>query len=366
MPDAGYIAAMSGSPVGTMAFGQRLVALLETGQRQSTYKLATLMTLIDVCVENSPAADGTLAVPVQELAHRMIAYYWNQTRPYDEHGPLSQSKNGRASIPELVAPVRNTLMHNSIRTADAARESEDPKYLKLVRRVEHVVAQQPLTHLQTVPARGGGDAVGRQDFIFDASGLGKKMSRAALDAHGPIRLRPGVALALRELAPLLRPMVEMLWTSDVAKMNRNHLESDDLAGFLFGSDRTALTPLTPHLRDLQDNRCFYCDRKIRRPHVDHVLPWSRIPIDGVANLVLTDDACNVSKLASLPASEHLTRALTRPETDLSEVSKKTRFPILLDRTRRASHGLYGPLAPGSPLWHAPNVFVPHQGSEVKI
>ncbi|RVW11652.1 HNH endonuclease [Prescottella agglutinans] len=341
-----------------MALAQRLVALLETGQRQSTYKLATLMALIDACVENFPAADSTLAVPIQEIAHRVIAYYWNQSRPYDERGLLSQNKNGGRSIPDLIAPVRNTLMGQRVRTAEAAREAEAPEYLRLARKVERIVAQLPLTHLQTVPARGSG--VGRQDFIFDASRLHKKMTLAELDAHGPIVLHAGVAKALRELAPLLKPMLEMLWATDVANMNRSHLETDDIAGFLFGSDRTALTSLTPHLRDLQDNRCFYCDRTVQTAHVDHVLPWSRIPIDGVANLVLTDDRCNLSKLASLPVPEHLSRALSRPALDLAEVSKMTRFPVLLDRTQRASLGLYGTIAPGSPLWQAPNRYVPHR------
>ena len=348
---------MNDSAAGTLLFAQRLVTLLETGRRETTYKLATLVALIDVCVEHSPAADGTLAVPVQELAHRVIGYYWNQGRPYLAHGRLTQNKKGRNVIVDAVTEARETLARKRLRTAEAAREVGDPDYARLVRKVELTLAQQPLTHLQTVHGRGA--VLGRQDFIFDASWLHKKVTRAELDAHGPIVLFPGVARSLRDLAPLLKPMLEMLWAADVVDMNRQHLESDDIAGFLFGTDRTALTSLTPHLRDLQDNRCFYCDRTIRTAHVDHVLPWSRIPLDGVANLVLADDACNLSKLASLPASEHLTRALSRPTSDLADVARKTRFPVLLERTRRAARGLYGTLAPGSPLWHAPNRYVPH-------
>ncbi|SDE20353.1 hypothetical protein SAMN05444580_1126 [Rhodococcus tukisamuensis] len=83
-----------------MTFAQRLVALLESGRRESTYKLAVVLALIDVCVESSQAADGALHVPVQELAHRVVSYYWPQVRPYHEHGRLAQLKGSGSSIPD--------------------------------------------------------------------------------------------------------------------------------------------------------------------------------------------------------------------------------------------------------------------------
>ena len=48
-----------------LLLGQRVVAILETGLRTATYKLATLMALIDHCIENLPdGADDELAVPI--------------------------------------------------------------------------------------------------------------------------------------------------------------------------------------------------------------------------------------------------------------------------------------------------------------
>jgi hypothetical protein len=37
-----------------LLLGQRVVAILQTGSRTATYKLATLMALIDLCVEHLP------------------------------------------------------------------------------------------------------------------------------------------------------------------------------------------------------------------------------------------------------------------------------------------------------------------------
>jgi len=56
--------------------GQRVVAILETGLRTATYKLATLMALIEHCIENLPEQPGdALRVPLPALAHRVLEIY---------------------------------------------------------------------------------------------------------------------------------------------------------------------------------------------------------------------------------------------------------------------------------------------------
>lgn len=335
-----------------MEFAQRLIALLETGRRQSTYKLATLMALIDIAVENRPAPDSTLAIPLRELAHRVIGYYWRQVRPYSELGMLHQMASAQTpAIPAYVAEIRTVLANKRIYSADAAYEIGDDDYRRAVRRVEMKLAQNPLTYLQTPNAKS---QRGRHDFIFDASRFHNKVSRSELEAGGPLILRPGVAGAMREFAPLIRPVIEMMWINDIAEWNRQHLETDDLAGFLFGSERTQLTTVAPFLRELQNERCFYCDERLARTvHVDHVLPWSKIPIDGVANFVVVDARCNLDKSATLPIFGHVTRALGRKEGDLREISDRSRVPLLLKRTRNAAMGIYETLPRGVPLWTGP-------------
>ncbi|MBB3036434.1 HNH endonuclease domain-containing protein [Hoyosella altamirensis] len=340
-----------------MEFAQRLVALVETGRRQSTYKLATLMAIMDVCVENQPRPDGTLAIPVQELAHRVVAYYWPQVRPFAEYGPLRQSKSAPPVILKLVGDARDVLLGRGVRTPEAAREAEDPDYLRMVRSVELILAKYPLTHLQT-PTRQLAHL--RNDFIYDARAFHNNVTRRELEQHGPLVLRPGVADALRDFAPLLKPMIEMVWVGDVVDCNRQALEHDDIAGFLFGSERSHLLSLRNPLRDLQNGRCFYCDRNLPADvHIDHVLPWSKVPIDGVANLVLVDAACNLDKSAMLPVRVHVDRAVARPPGDLSSIADLTGLPVLKTRTVNAARGIYGTLPPGVPLWRAPKQYAPH-------
>jgi hypothetical protein len=81
-----------------LLLGQRVVAILETGLRTATYKLATLMALIEHCIENLPEhADDVLEVRIPELAHRVLGIYWQQVRPFDGH-ELRQSTQPRARI----------------------------------------------------------------------------------------------------------------------------------------------------------------------------------------------------------------------------------------------------------------------------
>ena len=75
--------------------GQRLVSVLETGRRTATYKLATLMALIDFSIENAPQDPGDeLRVPVRDLAVRVLDLYWRQVRPRRER-PSAYSRHSR-------------------------------------------------------------------------------------------------------------------------------------------------------------------------------------------------------------------------------------------------------------------------------
>lgn len=50
----------------------------------------------------------------------------------------------------------------------------------------------------------------------------------------------------------------------------------------------------------QNERCYWCGRKLGAHHVDHVIPLSRGGSDGPENLVISCPSCNMSKGAKLP------------------------------------------------------------------
>ncbi len=97
---------MSDSRSDPLLLGQRVVAILETGLRTATYKLATLMALIDHAMENIPEDSGApLDVPIPDLAHRVLEMYWRQVRPFDGR-ELRQSTQFRARIPRAALDLR--------------------------------------------------------------------------------------------------------------------------------------------------------------------------------------------------------------------------------------------------------------------
>ena len=97
-------------PDDTATFAQRLLALLDEGRRTATYKLATLLSLLDCCVSESDASGrAPEAIPIRGLAERVVALYWPQTRPYRSSAGsvrLRQSTQPKATTPDAVAALR--------------------------------------------------------------------------------------------------------------------------------------------------------------------------------------------------------------------------------------------------------------------
>lgn len=56
--------------------------------------------------------------------------------------------------------------------------------------------------------------------------------------------------------------------------------------------------------DSQKGKCYYCQEKLNKYHVDHIVPLSREGSNRPDNLVLTCPFCNRSKGAKLPHEWH--------------------------------------------------------------
>lgn len=219
---------------------------------------------------------------------------------------------------------------------------------RAVDRVEDTFVRYPIPLLQVV----GGQVL---PFLY-AVDWAEGTSVARLRAQGTDRLRllPGVADRLVVLGPLLRPLIELHWTRDVARWTGVATEEDRLRAHLFGTDRVAFPPpLRAALHDLQDGRCFYCgDRLPVRSQIDHFLAWSRWPNDAIENLVLAD-RCNGDKSDHLAETAHLARwtnRLRRQRADLADAAAASRWPSEPGRSLALVQTTYGHLAPGTPLW----------------
>jgi hypothetical protein len=125
----------------------------------------------------------------------------------------------------------------------------------------------------------------------------------------------------------------------------------DVAGHLFGRERIALAAVREPFKEAFGAHCFYCGTHLRPDNpIDHVLPWSVVGIDGLANLVLACTPCNGDKRNALPAVVIVDRVLDRNRDVLEQIAAELSWPTQHDRVVSAARGLYRGQPRGVPTW----------------
>ncbi|QQS40266.1 MAG: HNH endonuclease [Acidobacteriota bacterium] len=281
------------------------------------------MAIADVCVERGSAADEWLEISSRELAEKFIFHYWNQAAPYGGIVLLQNNNNQAAVISTLETARRQFGTLGNLRSSSRAWRS-------VVSKVAGTVKEQPLWKLQRV----GGEVL---DFLYPHE-----------DEGSVIRLRPGIAYCFRTFYPLIKDLVEGHWLMFVRqhRVNQQVLgRHGDLRDFLFGSNRQSLKKFQPVLLDIQESRCFYCDRRFGRViEVDHFIPWSMYSYDLGHNFVLSCKSCNGDKSARLASAAHLRRWVDRnidKGDAFTEKMKELDLLFDLDTTLRVAEFAYG-------------------------
>ena len=242
----------------SIAFGPRVLALLETGSFTASYKYAVLLALIDAVLENADEhGRPPVVVHGRDIGRRVLALYWPQARDYTERGPLSQSSLRDAVL--KIAEFRHDHGVDDLTTVDGARQRHADAFNRLERDVTATVVRYPIPLLQNVGT--GGRAV-EQRFIYEygwTTSVGSAtVHRSSFDDR--IHLVGGAGEHLTALAGLLRPVIQRDWLQFVARRNDADVEELRLQEFLFGANRIGLGPLAEPLHEVQNGRCFYCDR----------------------------------------------------------------------------------------------------------
>ncbi len=347
-------------PDEALAWAQLLLTVLDEGRRTATYKLAVLLALLDCCVLGTDGhGRAPQVVPVRDLARRVLELYWPQVRPYAGGTVLNQSSQPRAVTVDAVAALRTAAAAAGATTPAGAERVLPDAYAQTVATLELNLVQMPLGKLQRPQGYTEGGARDYPRFLYDDRAFSERVTARSLQRQPLlVVLQPNVADWLVSLSGLLRPLIELHWTRAVAAFNRQDLAEDRLRDHLFGSERVRLEPLRPGLLEAQQGRCFSCHEHLpaKGVEVDHFVPWSRLPNDALANLVLADRRCNGAKrdhYADLPL---LRRWADRPPAVLEQVADAARWPLQLERSRQVARGLYAHLPAGTPMWQEPGVF----------
>ena len=350
---------------GAIAFAERLLTLLDKGAFTATYKYAVLLAMMDVCLERT-SADGTApsSITTEQLADKVIELYWPHAAPFQaEPGAggriLLQNRptrdgGGQAAI--VSAIVRFRERHAPDPSAPLMRSRQLPKYRALLRTVEWKLVEMPLPRLQQI---GQTDDPFIYRITWDRSIRRRDFDDAARFDNA-IRFVGDAGDHLVRLAGLLRPLIQRQWAAMVARFNT--LPDAQLERFLFGAQRTSLALVRDPLRELQDNRCFYCDARLpSEAEVDHFVPWSRYPDNALSNLVLTDPRCNNDKRDHLAATEHVKRWTARSRdqaTDLETIANDVAWTHDPIRSLSVARAIYLRLPDAIQLWRARRDFVP--------
>ena len=361
-----------------LAVAERVLELLGEGQYVATYKYAVMLALLDLVLELPEGQDPT----THQLAEKIVQLYWPHTAPYGAREPsevLRQNSRGQAEIVRDIARFRQEVVRDRSLPLVQARTRHRAAFDRLVREVELKLIEMPLARLQFI-----GDQEER--FLYDIdwsrrdtegrswTQLRRRVRQYQTGEGGSfdncIRLRPEARASLRQLNALLRPFVQARWTGMVAQFNS--LEEARLHAFLFGVERIDLAPVRGPLRELQEDRCFYCGRRLARDvEVDHFLPWSRYPDNGLENLVVADGPCNGAKGDSLASMDHVGAWVDRFRADravttaLAHIAGRLTWERHPQRTLTVARFVYLELPRSARLWSESRHFDPPDGPALK-
>jgi diadenosine tetraphosphate (Ap4A) HIT family hydrolase len=344
-------------------FGERVLQLLDEGRFTATYKYAVLLALTELCLEQG-AGSGAPAFTTRQLAEKVVELYWPQTAPYQGQAGarvLAQNRGGQAEIVALIQRFREHCAPDPSVPLSRARAAARPRYEQLVKAIEWKLIEMPLPRLQVI-----GDADSRFLYRIGWDASVKRHNLEHADFDNRIQLMDGVADSLIQLSGLLRPLIQRAWSGMVAGMNRDATDEARLQEFLFGAQRISLDPVRHDLRELQNNRCFYCDGRIAGPaDVDHFIPWARHPDNGIENLVIADPRCNGNKRDFLAAGEHVERWAQRfgasdeaVREQLTDIARRAGFDRHPERTLNVARTIYSRLPDDVRLWLRTREFVP--------
>ncbi|MET4166267.1 hypothetical protein ABID74_001818 [Gordonia terrae] len=183
-------------PADPLALGQKLVAILESGRRTATYKLAVLVALLDLAVESVPEnTEAPVDIDLDELTSRVIELYWRQLRPLDGN-QLRQSSDGRGVVFDAVAVLRSQTTGPRQGTAELFASRKSDAYLIAHASVKRTLVRYPLKLLQNLTS---GDT--NERFLYDDSWMGPtREERSSITGTGS-RCSPVSVSPLRALRP---------------------------------------------------------------------------------------------------------------------------------------------------------------------
>ena len=289
--------------------------VLSFGQMSSTYKLAVLRSLVDFIIEHPAreAQNGFHFIPVMELARRVLTYYWGPSQLNIAQGPggktpvIPRAVNDLATSDLIIPGVMGRLAEGGFAVGELILNAPElPRQLvATLVKVRQTLLEQPLRYIHNV----GGET--EQLFsLWTEEGISPG---APYEAHRKAALSGGrklrgatnwlellrreycqVVLSARsyeeitELRFWLRDAIIIRWVRQCEKFSARGASVPVHAFELFPLERDneRVGQLKQLYRGLGEEHCLYSGELLGRTFdLDHLLPWSRFPVNLFWNMV---------------------------------------------------------------------------------
>ena len=302
-----------------LKFLKNIQLILQSGSFSSTYKFALLISLSRLAIEKGEDTGTCLTLEYTDIAEKFVELYWKQAVPYvfsDEGQMILNQNNGdQAAIVNWIVELRQNYSSLGLLRRDSA------VWLRLLKDVAEKVKNMPVRKLQNLNSQNF-------EFLYQLNQCGKQLI-----------LLPQVMYCLRQFSEIIEELCQKRWIDYIRKNSSNALilnKLPNLEQFMFEPNRNQLNAVANVLVELQDCKCFYCNKPMRKGKyaVDHFIPWSMYPSDTGHNFVLADSSCNSKKSNLLASDEFLHKWRERnEEQDLIIIDRISVLGFLTDKER---------------------------------
>ncbi len=302
-----------------LKFLKNIQLILQSGSFSSTYKFALLISLSRLAIEKGENSGKSLSLEYTEIAEKFIELYWKQAVPYtfDDQGQLILNQNNG----KQAAIVKRIIEHRKNYSSLGVLRRDSWVWLALLNEVKIIVRKMPVTFLQNINGQNF-------EFLYQLDQCGKQLI-----------LLPQVMYCLRQFSEIIEELCQKRWIDYIRKNSTNvpilH-KLPNLEQFMFEPSRNQLNAVASVLVELQDCKCFYCNKPMKKGNyaVDHFIPWSMYPSDTGHNFVLADSSCNSKKSNLLASDEFLHKWQERNEEhNLIIVDQISVLGFLTDKER---------------------------------
>ena len=302
-----------------LKFLKNIQLILQSGSFSSTYKFALLISLSRLAIEQGEDSGEPLVLEYNDIAEKFIELYWKQAVPYNfnDQGQLilNQNNGKQAAIVNRIIELRQIYSSLGLLRRDVTIWS------KLLKDVARTVKEMPVRYLQNINGQNF-------EFLYQHAQAGQQLT-----------LLPRVMFCLRQFSEIIEELCQKRWIDYIRKNSSNAPilnKLPNLEQFIFEPSRNQLNAVANVLVELQECKCFYCNKPMRKGGyaVDHFIPWSMYPSDTGHNFVLADSNCNSKKSNLLASDEFLLKWRERnEEQDLIIIDRISVLGFLTDKER---------------------------------